>query len=258
MENTRTGKLVPNHQRRPCFFYARGNCNRGNECKFRHDPELKRPCDYVTRRFLPNTSRIIPIAPSPTAEDPEVEYPQSIQDPELSRSALTLLPTHSTSEFGHSTEEIHTRESSGSCPEMKQGLPIGRADGSTRGDSGSGQGTQDSHITESAGNRSLKRLLLVPITMCLLVPDLTGLTQQQSASKENGTSSPAENSPKLSTAPSHDRREFISGFADEIVIDDMERDELATTALSALKYVFGPVENRPVFQTPNSLVKFPQ
>lgn len=141
---------------------------------------------------------------------------------------------------------------------MKQGLHIERADDSRRGDSGSGQGTQDSLIAESAGNWSLKRLLLVPVTMCLLVPDLTGLTQQQSASKETETSSPAENSPKSSTAPSHDRHEFISGSADEIIIDDMERDELATTALSTLKYVFGPVENRPVFQTPSSLVKFPQ
>ena len=257
MENVHTGRFVPNRPRRSCFFYARGNCNKGNKCKFRHDPVLKAPGDFVPRRLSSNTSRFIPISPSPGAEVCEAEHPRSIQEPETSRSARTPLPTYRTSESGHSTEESRTREYLGSCPELKQSLPIERVDDSRREDSGSGQGTEDSRLTESAGDRSLKRLLLVPVAVCFLVPDLTGLTQQQSMSNQSETSRPAENSPKISTTPSHDRREFISGSADEIFIDDMNRDELAKTALSTIKYVFDPVENRPVFQTPNTFVKLP-
>ena len=258
METVRTEKSFPHRQRRQCFFYARGNCNRGNQCKFRHGPlELKPPSDFITRRSSSNTSRFFPIAPSPAAEDSEAEFPQSIREPDTSRNALTPLPIYSASEFGHSTEVSGTREYPGSCPELKQSLPSERADASRKEASGSGQDTRDSHVTESAGERSLKRLLLVPVTVCLLVPDLTGLTQQQSASKQAETSSPAENSPKISTTPLQDRREFISGSADGIVIDTLERDDLAKTALSAIEYVFGPVENRPVFQTPYTSAKFP-
>ena len=248
MENVRTGAFFPDCQRRPCFFYARGNCKKGKSCRFRHDYMLKPPGDFATRSF-PDTSKSTPIAPFPDAKDFEKELPLSIHKHETSRSTITPLPTYSTSESVQGIDDSRTRESSS--------LPIERTDNSRKEDPRSGGGTRDSHLTESTGQRSSKRLLLVPIAICFLVPDVTDSTEQPSVSNQTETSSPSEHNPKISTTPSHDRRESISGYADEIVIDDMERDELSKTALSTIKYVFASAENRPVVQTPNTFVKLP-
>lgn len=65
--------------------------------------------------------------------------------------------------------------------------------------------------------------------------------------KDNEISSFVENSFKLFIGLLYDWYEFILGFVDEIVIDDMECDEFFIIVLLVFKYVFGFVENRFVF-----------
>jgi len=230
MEGFRPVEFRIRRERRPCYFYARGNCKRGNDCKFAHHQELKSPSAFVARRSPTDTSL--------------TSFPRSIHEPEPSRSIPIPLSSDTSSKFLQSAKEPPL-EFSQSIP------PVPRVSESKKEeDLESNRDIRDSHSTESTRDRQKKRMLLVPVNMYLLVPDLTGSTRQRLVSDQTERNSSPEDSPERS---SHDRRESLSALSDEINIDDLKRDDLAKTALSAFNYVFHPVHNRPVFQAPESM-----
>lgn len=230
--------------RRPCYFYQRGYCKRGKNCKFAHHQVLKPPGYFDIRRRSSNTSSFVPLTPFPGTEEPEKGFDWIAQESVLSRNTLALLKREESPECEKNAAEDRWKESSGNVCETRQSLPDSHVDDTEQGVPKSSQDNQDSQSTES--DRSVKRLVIVPVTLCLLVPDMTGLTEQHAASIKTEKKGSTGINRERSTSPSHELREPVSISSDEFDIKSMQGDELAKTALSAYEYVFSPVYKMPV------------
>lgn len=167
--------------RRPCYFYQRGYCKRGKNCKFAHHQVLKPPGYFDIRRRSSNTSSFVPLTPFPGTEEPEKGFDWIAQESVLSRNTLALLKREESPECEKNAAEDRWKESSGNVCETRQSLPDSHVDDTEQGVPKSSQDNQDSQSTES--DRSVKRLVIVPVTLCLLVPDMTGLTEQHAAKR---------------------------------------------------------------------------
>lgn len=229
--------------RRPCHFYLRGYCRRGKNCKFAHHQVLKPPWHFDVRRTSSNTSSSVPLTPFPRTEEPEKGFDWIAQESVLSRNSLAPLKREESSECEKIATEDRWKESSGNVCESRHGLPDSHVDDTEQEVPESSQDNQDSPSTES--DRSVRRLVMVPVTLCLLVPDLTGLTEQQAASIQTEKKGSTESNRERSTCPPQELREPVSISSDELVIKSMQGDELAKTALSAYEYVFSPVHKMP-------------
>lgn len=230
--------------RRQCHFYLRGYCKRGKDCKFAHHQVLKPPGDFDIRRSSSNAPSSVPLALSPDTREPEKGCDWIAQESELSRNNLAPLKREESSEFEKIVAKDRRRESSGNACESRQSLPDPHVDDTEQKVHESSQDSQDSQSTES--DRSVKRLVIVPVTLCLLVPDMTGLTEQRAASIQTEKKGSTGSNSERSTSPPHELREPVSISSDDLVFKSMQGDELAKTALSAYEYVFSPVHKMPV------------